>query len=278
MKVIVVSNKFNLYIEYWTKIALANPLIDFVYINDNPELKIKKIKNNNISCLNNSKNIGKVKSILTYILNNKVNDWIITFDDKISLINESLNFLLSIDLNYENIFVFDNLSVKNKIIGDSFINNKSLEYFYIKKGKVGDKIILFNSKRILDNKNFYKPFLESKSFIYETVLYYWYFNIPAKSFSPLSIAKYSSDGISKNNLENKIQNYKYYLWETNFFLLKKPCFKVLISRLFILWFLRKKGKIKISLRNRFLYIFLKSFFLFYLIKKIYKNKLKKIIS
>lgn len=278
MKVIVVSNKFNLYIEYWTKIALANPFIDFVYINDNPKLKIEKVKNSNILYLDNSKNIGKVKSILNYILNNEVNDWIITFDDKISLINENLNFLLRIDLNYENIFVFDNLSIKNKIIGDSFINNKSLEYFYIKKGKVGDKIILFHSKRILDNKTFYKPFLESKLFIYETVLYYWYFNIPAKSFAPLSIAKYNPDGISKNNLENKIQNYKYYLWETNFFLLKKPCFKVLISRLFILWFLRKKGKIKISLKNRFLYFFLKSFFLFYLIKKIYKSKLRKILN
>lgn len=279
MKVIVVSNKFLIYLDYWRLIAKNNPLIEFIFINDNPDIKISNSTDSkNILILNNLKNVGKVKSILSYILNNKINDWILIFDDKDIFIDKNLNNLLNLKLNKNNIFVFDNLSTKNKIIGNSFIDGNSLEDFYIKKGNLGDKTILFNSQTILDNKKIYESFLLFDCHIFEVALYFSYFKTPGKSLKPIVVHKYNNNGISKNNLENKLKNYNYYFWECKFYLSKNPCLKILISKLFILWVLRKKGKIKLIFSHKFLFFCLKFSFLFYLIKKIYLKKLNFLIN
>lgn len=279
MKLVVVSNKFLIYLDYWRLIAKNNPLIEFIFINDNPQIEISNNSDlKNILIFNNSKNIGKVKSVLNYILNNEINDWILLFDDKDIFIDKNLNNLLNIKLNKNNIFVFDNLSTKNKIIGNAFVNGNSLEDFYIKKGNLGDKIILFNSQKILDNRKIYESFLLFDCHIFETALYFSYFKIPGKSLNPIVFHKYNSDGISKNNLENKLKNYNYYFWECEFYLSKNPCLKVLISKLFILWMLRKKGKIKLIFSHKFLFFCLKFSLLFYLIQKIYLKKLNFLID
>lgn len=279
MKLVVVSNKFLIYLDYWKLIAKNNPLIEFVFINDNPEIEIKNNSDfKNILVFNNLKNIGKIKSVLNYILSNKISDWIIVFDDKDIFINKNLNDLLNIKLNKDNIFIFDNLSANNKIIGNIFIDGDSLEDFYIKKGNLGDKIILFNSQRILDNKKLYNFFLNFNCHIFETALYFSYFKVSAKSLKPIIIHKYNENGISKNNLQNKLKNYDYYFWETKFYLSKNPCLKVLISKLFVLWILRKKGKIKLIFFHKLLFFFLKFSLLFYLIKKIYLKKLNSLIN
>lgn len=279
MKLIVASNKFSIYLDYWKSIAKNNPLIEFIFINDNPEIKISNSSiYKNILIINNLKNVGKVKSVLNYILNDEINDWILVLDDKDIFIDKNLNNLLNIKLNKNNIFVFDNLSTKNKIIGNTFIDGETLEDFYIKKGNLGDKIILFNSEKILDDWKFYNSFLSFNCQIFETALYFSYFGTSAKSLKPIIIHKYNENGISKNNLQNKLKNYNYYFWESEFYLSKNPCLKVLISKLFVLWTLRKKGKIKLIFSHKFLFFCLKFSLLFYLIKKIYLRKLNSLID
>lgn len=281
MLVVICSNKFNKYCEKWFDIANKNKNFQFILINDDERLCIENnFLLNNLTIVNNSKNIGKIKSIIKYILDNYINDWIMALDDKDVLLNENLDQSLfkSSLKDSELIYVSDTMSINKNIIGNEFIDKSTLKNFYINKGKIGDKVIIFNSKDILENREEYEKFLSYPCKIYETALFSKYFDKKAIKIDPLVIHPYNKDGITCNNLNNKLENYQFYLWETEYYLNNRPSFNVLISRLFILWFLRKKGTINLKPLHKFLYKFIEILGLFPLIKKIYLYKLKKVIN
>ncbi|WP_027124133.1 hypothetical protein [Mycoplasmoides pirum] len=288
MKFIICSKNFDIYFNKWVSFAEKNPDLNFIFINDSGDsgfLIKDKLHLKNVLAIDNKNNIGKVKSFLNLIIDNKINDWLFMVDDKDELLLNSNELIelsqSSLDKNF--VYVADNLVDinSNKIIGDNFIDNhKSLSYFYFKKGKIGDKFLLINSEIILNNELWYKTFLNFENQVFETALLSKYYDLPTNKIKPVICHKYTKEGISNNNLNVKLDNAQYYVWESHFILNKKPSFKIVIVKLFILWWLRKNNnKISnLSLLNKIIYCCLKFSFVFWIIRKIYIKKLNQVIN
>ncbi|WP_033160082.1 hypothetical protein [Mycoplasmoides alvi] len=281
MKFLICSKNFKLYENKWTSFAKKYPDIDFIFINDSEDNSFITSNNLNLTFINNNSNVGKVKSFLNYIIKNNVNDWIFMCDDKDEIIDfdSFLNeFKTNKNLNF--VYVADNLSKNNKIIGDKFDNANTLKDFYFKQGRVGDKFILIHSNHILKNKEWFNSFLNFKTKIYEVVLLFYYYDLPAIKINPVIKHFYNKDGTSFNNLNDKLTNYEYYIWESHFVLKTNPHLKVVISRLFVLWYLRKHFiKLKeIKFFYKLIYLLFYCFCLFPIVKKIYLKKLNHVIN
>ena len=284
MKFLIASKSFNKYKDKWLSFAQKYSNVDFVFINDsgNDEFVLRNELNlSNLICINNKNNIGKVKSFLNYFFDNNINDWIFMCDDKDEILDfDSFLEFTKKQMDINCVYVADNLSNFKKVIGNKFNNCISLKEFYFINGKIGDKFIFLHSKHILDKKEWYQFFLKLNNKIYETALLAPYYDLRAIRINPIIEHHYQKDGTSFNNLEVKANNYEYFIWEAHFVLKQKPCLKVIISKLFILWYLRHHeiNLNKLNRYNQFLYLFFKTFKLFPIIQKIYLFHLKKLIN
>ncbi len=287
MLFVVCSNKFDAYLGKWLGFAASNPGLSFVFINDAgiPGREIAPAARlPNVRAIDNGKNMGKVRSLFAFVLSENVSDWIFCVDDKGKFLVDGARLLeiSQTPLDPETLYVADNADARGKTLGDAFPDDgSSLGEFYFARGRVGDKFLLWHSGRLLENRARVAEFMNFSGHVFETALLSFYYDLKTRKFPDVLIEyAYARDGITANNLANKLKNPEYYVWEQHYVLRRGPCLSQRIVRLFLLWHLRRSGGGAAGLDpvDRFLYAALRATFAFRAVKALYVRRLRRLVA
>lgn len=237
----------------------------------------------NVVIIRNKLQKGKVRSILenTYLLEGK---YILVLDDKDELINVDY-FLyileqLSNERENEKIFVSYFLDSNKQMIGSKIINGETYYQYYYASGKKGDHMFFIPLSLF---KTFKIPGEISNFIINDETIYFQHiFNKPNYNFEIVKAwiyHDYKSGKLTKNILNSKIKYAEITNYVCLLILKTNPCFKIIISKLFELFLIRKKISLSFSKKYyKFLYYFLYLSGLFLVIKKIYLHEINKLLK